>query len=106
MNEQIEIYINKLKNFSEVSIAYTEWTAEFEQAFRTELKQQGIDEIRVYRTLQQPDRRLICRIFHKPSMEVEQKYQERSKLVFLLPIIILILLYRSEERRVGKECRL
>ena len=35
MNEQIEIYINKLKNFSEVSIADTEWTAEFEQVFRT-----------------------------------------------------------------------
>ena len=93
MNEQIEIYINKLKNFSEVSIADTEWTAEFEQAFRTELKQQGIDEIRIYRTLQQPDRRLICRVFHKPSIEVEQEYNARSMLGVLLPIIILILLY-------------
>ena len=87
MNEQIEIYINKLKNFSEVSIADTEWTAEFEQVFRTELKQQGIDEIRIYRTLQQPDRRLICRIFHKPSMAVEQEYKERSMFSVLLPII-------------------
>ncbi len=93
MNEKIEIYINKLKNFSEVSIADTEWTAEFEQAFRTELKQQGIDEIRIYRTLQQPDRRLICRVFHKPSIEVEQEYNARSMLGVLLPIIILILLY-------------
>ena len=93
MNEQIEIYINKLKKFSEVSIADTEWTAEFEQVFRTELKQQGIDEIRIYRTLQQPDRRLICRIFHKPSMAVEQKYKERSMFSVLLPIIILILIY-------------
>ena len=90
MNEQIEIYINKLKKFSEVSIADTEWTAEFEQAFRTELKQQGIDEIRIYRTLQQPDRRLICRVFHKPSIEVEQEYNARSMLGVLLPIIIYL----------------
>ena len=93
MNEQIQIYINKLKSFGEVSIADEEWTAEFEKDFRAELRQQDIEEIRIYKTVQQPERRLICRVFHQPSMEIIQEYSIRSKWNFWLPVIIVVILY-------------
>ena len=93
MTEQIQIYINKFKSFGEVSIADEEWTPEFEQSFRAKLKEQGIGEIRIYKTLQQPDRKLICGVFHHPSMEIVQDYSERTVWQKWQPILFLMMIY-------------
>ncbi len=93
MTEQIQIYINKFKSFGEVSIADEEWTPEFEQSFRAKLKEQGVGEIRIYKTLQQPDRKLICGVFHHPSMPIEQLYQEGSGFIRVMPVLGMIFLY-------------
>ena len=72
MNEKLEAYLNIFQQYGEVSIANDDWTTEFEQAFRAQLKTEGIDEIRIYQAIVQPDRNLICRLFHQPSMKVLQ----------------------------------
>lgn len=71
-------YLEKLKKHGEVSIADEDWTSNFETSFKQLLKSEGIEQIRIYRTVLHPDRKLICRVFHKPSMDVLQDYPERT----------------------------
>lgn len=93
MSENIQIYIDKLKKYGECSIANAEWNPTFENDLRTQLKAQGIDDIRVYQAIEQPEFKLICLIFHKPSMEIVQEYPFRSNLIKWLPLFSVILIY-------------
>ncbi len=93
MNEKIEGSLGILKRYSEVSIANDDWTAEFEQEFRSRLKQEGIDEICIYQAVLQPDRKLICKVFHRPSMDIVQEYPSRTLFYRWLPLLCIVLCY-------------
>lgn len=93
MNEKLEAYLNIFKQYGEVSIANDDWTTEFEQAFRAQLKTVEIDEIRIYQAIVQPDRKLICRLFHQPSMKVLQEYPARTIFLRWLPLLCIVLCY-------------
>lgn len=93
MNEKLEAYLNIFQQYGEVSIANDDWTTEFEQAFRAPLKTEGIDEIRIYQAIAQPDRKLICRLFHQPSMKVLQEYPARTVFLRWLPLLCIVFCY-------------
>lgn len=93
MNTLLTVYLEKLKKHGEVSIADEDWTSDFEAAFKQVLASEGIEQIRIYRTVLSPHRKLICRVFHKPSMDVLQDYPERSTWIKWLPILVIAMLY-------------
>lgn len=93
MNEKIEAYLDIFKQYGEVSIADEEWTTTFEKVFRERLKIEGIDEIRIYQTIVQADRKLICRVFHQPSMKILQEYPARTAFIRWLPLLCIVLCY-------------
>lgn len=93
MDKLLTGYLEKLKKHGEVSIADEDWTSNFETSFKQLLKSEGIEQIRIYRTVLHPDRKLICRVFHKPSMDVLQDYPERTTWLKWLPILVIAMLY-------------
>lgn len=93
MNTLLTVYLEKLKKHGEVFIACEDWTPDFESSFRQLLKSEGFGEIRIYHTALQPHHKLICRVFHTPSVEVLQDYPERTTWLKWLPILVIAMFY-------------
>jgi len=91
--KNLQYYLEQFYSDGEVLISDQAWTDEFERAFREELTNKNIAEIRIYRAVKHPNHKLICRLFHHPKMEIEQMYSERSIFQLWFPPLILVFIY-------------